>query len=849
MKALKYLLYALGALIVLVVVLIAIVAATFDPNAYKPQIVQQVKDRTGRTLTIEGDIGLKLFPKIGAQVRGVNLSERSGPAEFAAVKEAQVYLAVLPLLSRRVVVDEVRVDGLHANLIRFKDGSTNFDDLTAGGEAPAPKSEPAPPAAPIQLNVTGVRITDSRLTWKDETNGNDLTVALLELKTGRIADKTPTKVELAATVQGAQPQADLKAEVTGTATFDLAAQQYSFKGLNARLTGEALDFRGLALALNADVEALGAERRVAVSGLNLDGKASRGKDTYDVKLSIPKIESTPEALAIEGLVMSAIGTVGGVQLTGSDLRAPTVRMSLAQNQILLEGLALTATAIAGEDKLEVNFSAPKLDVTAEAASGKTMLLTATLAGPQRNADIAIKLSGVEGSAKALKIATLALDVDARQQDSAVKGQLATPVSGNLETKVFELLKLAANFTVTNPAIPQKTVQVPLTGWVRADLAKEQVFADIATRFDESNIKAKGGMRNFAAPAYDFDVTIDKLNVDRYVPAKKAEEPAAPAKPAGPEQPIDLSPLKPLDVDGTLKVGQLQVNNIKATKVRVDVRAKDGKLRVDPLMADLYEGSTKGALSVDANTNRFEVEQTMTEIAIGPLLRDAAQKDLLEGKGTVAPDVTTQGNLVSAMKRALNGKARLALRDGAVKGIDLAGAVRTVKSKFGGKDAEGATSRTEKTDFSELTASFDIKDGVAQNKDLNLKSPFLRVTGSGTVDIGDDSLDYVVKTAIVGTMAGQGGKELVELKGVTVPVRVFGPYAAMKYKVEFSQMIGSKEQLEAAKGVAKEAAKQKLQELLGGQEGGEGPPGDQAQPAAPSKKPEEVLKEKLKGLFR
>ena len=202
----------------------------------------------------------------------------------------------------------------------------------------------------------------------------------------------------------------------------------------------------------------------------------------------------------------------------------------------------------------------------------------------------------------------------------------------------------------------------------------------------------------------------------------------------------------------------------------------------------------------------------------------------------------------------DGKASLALKDGAVKGIDLAGAVRSVKAKFGAKDAEGAASANEKTDFSELTATFDIRNGVAHNADLDLKSPFLRVTGAGDVNIGADSLDYVVKTSIVGTMAGQGGKELAELKGFTVPVRVSGPYTAMKYKVEFSQMFAGKEQLEAAKATLKETAKKELQKELGkllqGKSGSEEAPAEgQAQQAAPSKKPEEELKQKLKSLFR
>jgi AsmA protein len=855
MKALKYLLYAVVALVVLVVVAIVIIGATFDPNDYKPQIVQMVKDKTGRTLTIDGDIRLKLFPKIGAAVGKVSLSDPAGTAEFAGLNEAQAYLALLPLLSRQVVVDQVRVEGLRANLVKHKDGSTNFDDLTAGGQKAEPSSTaPAQPARPVRLDVSGVRVSNSRVTWKDETNGNDLAIDLVELKTGRIAEKTPSKVELTAAIKGVRPKADLKVVLAGVLTFDLGGQQYYFKGLDATLTGSALDFSDIALALAGDVEALAGAQRVAVSGLKLEGKAGRGKDLYNLKVVAPAIESTPEALTIAGLTLSANGTVSDMQLTGSDLKIPSLRVNLAKSLILVEGLALTAKAKSGTDNLEVDLSAPKLAVAPEQASGASALLTAKLAGAKRNANVTLKLSGVEGSAKALKIAALALDVDAKQEDSAVKGQLTTPVSGNLEAKIFELPKLAANFTVTSRAIPQKTVQVPVNGLVRADLGKERVFADIVTRFDESNIKAKGGITRFSKPAYDFDVTIDRLNLDRYMPPRKetketGDKPAQ-GKPAAPEQPVDLSPLKPLDLDGSLKVGQLQVNNIKAANVRVDLRAKDGKLTVDPLSANLYEGSTKGAISVDANSNRFVVKQSLNGIAIGPLLRDAAQKDVLEGKGNVALDVTTQGNLVSAMRKALNGKAQLALKDGAIKGIDLAGAVRSAKSMFGGKDAEGTASGSEQTDFSELTASFDIKDGVAHNEDLSLKSPFIRVTGAGDVNIGANSLDYVVKTAIVGSMAGQGGKELAELKGFTVPVRVFGPFTAMKYKVQLSQMFAGKEQQEAVKATVKEAAQKQLEKLLGGKpKPSDAGGGDQAQPGAPAKKPEEQLKEKLKGLLR
>ena len=129
--------------------------------------------------------------------------------------------------------------------------------------------------------------------------------------------------------------------------------------------------------------------------------------------------------------------------------------------------------------------------------------------------------------------------------------------------------------------------------------------------------------------------------------------------------------------------------------------------------------------------------------------------------------------------------------------------------MGGKEAEGVASSTQKTDFTEMTASFAIKNGVVHNDDLSLKSPFLRATGAGDINIGEDSLDYVVNVILVATMAGEGGKALGELKGLAIPVRLSGPYAALKYKVEFSRMFSGKEQIEAGKELLKKSGKEQL----------------------------------------
>ena len=119
-KIVKFVVFPLAGLLVIVIGIGGYLAATFDPNQYKGQIVQAVKDKTKRTLKLEGDIRLKFWPNIGADLGKVSLSEFKSEAEFASVENARVSLELLPLLSKKIVVDEVEVRGVRATLVRRK---------------------------------------------------------------------------------------------------------------------------------------------------------------------------------------------------------------------------------------------------------------------------------------------------------------------------------------------------------------------------------------------------------------------------------------------------------------------------------------------------------------------------------------------------------------------------------------------------------------------------------------------------------------------------------------------------------------------------------------------------------
>jgi AsmA protein len=187
-------------------------------------------------------------------------------------------------------------------------------------------------------------------------------------------------------------------------------------------------------------------------------------------------------------------------------------------------------------------------------------------------------------------------------------------------------------------------------------------------------------------------------------------------------------------------------------------------------------------------------------------------------------VATAGKTVNAMKSALAGTAKVHLRDGAIKGVNIGELLRKARSALGRDSGEGQADAKDRTDFSELSASFVIKNGVAHNDDLDVKAPLFRITGAGDIDLGRSAINYVAKASVVATAKGQGGKDLEELAGLTIPVRFSGPLDGMKYQVDYRAVAGNlaksrvggkvKESVEKRKDEIEDKVRDRVKGLLG-----------------------------------
>lgn len=286
-RYLKYGLAMLAGSLVLLAVLVLVASLVINPNDYKPQIIQLVKEKKQRTLTLAGDIKLAFFPKLGLDLGRASMSEFRSEKEFAAVDSVRLYLSWWPLLKKELVVDQVRVEGLRASLVRFRDGTSNVDDLLRQEEEDRT----------IRFAIDGVKISNSALSLSDEMSGHQFALSEIELRTGRLAEDQPTELEAAFRLAGDNPRLDLQNRFSGSLFFDSAAKRYALRRFGLETKGEVAGMRDMVVGLKGDVELDGESHALTLENVALAVTRRQGASDLDVRLTAPRIVHAPQQFA------------------------------------------------------------------------------------------------------------------------------------------------------------------------------------------------------------------------------------------------------------------------------------------------------------------------------------------------------------------------------------------------------------------------------------------------------------------------------------------------------------------------------------------------------------------------
>lgn len=420
--------------------------------------------------------------------------------------------------------------------------------------------------------------------------------------------------------------------------------------------------------------------------------------------------------------------------------------------------------------------------------------------------------------------TIPVDISLKalnQIDIKLKGKLISPAASpqfdlSLEIAPFSLRKLMEALSQPFPmetSDPEVFNHVALKARVKGS-PKSVSITDGALSLDESKLKFSVEAREFSKPDLAFDLDLDQIDADRYLPLKSEETPTEKekaAKAAETKKKTDYSPLRKPVLDGTIRVGKLKAHGVRMQDLYLKVTGKNGLFNMDPLKVKLYDGdlSANGSFDVRKNTPKSSMKLNTKAIQAGPLLKDLLNKDIIEGTLQSDVAITMVGDDADRIKRSLNGKGQLIFADGAIVGIDLADMARNVTSAFGTADKGEKRPRT---DFTELSAPFTITKGVVKTSNTALMSPFLRVKIAGKAKLVKEKLDFRVEPKFVGTIKGQGGS--MERAGLTVPVLISGTFDSPKFRPDLEGML--KQGL--TEGIPKA---EELQKLLPGKSGEKG----------------------------
>jgi len=766
-KLAKGILIFFSTVVVLIIAAVVIIPLVVDLNDYKPEIEAAVKDKTGRTLRIEGELDLSVFPWIGVSTGKLTLSNAAGFKEqaFAVIGESDIKVKLMPLLSKEVEVSTVVLKGLELHLAKDAQGVSNWDDLvqrkdTAEASVEPSKDSEETSASPAlaALAIGGLVIEDSQVSWDDQQSGQYTIVKDFNLKLGAVAFNQPIYVEMSLLLENTQPELTEKLSLSTMLVIDESMQKIQLTQLivDSTTKGEVVSGGTIDAKIQSNINVDLEQQRIQLTQFKLDSTIKGGvvpeseveahvqsDITYDLNKQVAQLAQLKIDTVVKGEVVPG-GLLDAHLVTG-------LALDLLQETATLKGLKLNTNMIN---------------------------LTADIAATQIKSDP--QYSG-------------ALNV-AQFNPKALMQQLKMTVPETTDKQVLQKLAMQFNVQGTTDAIALENLVINL---------------------DDTSIKGFTRVKQFKNPAIAFNLVIDDINVDRYTAPKKEGAKSTPiATPAtavaAASTLIPMEIIRGLNVTGNLSIAKLKVAKLSMAGVSLNLHAKQGILTTKQSIKQLYSGRYNGQISVNAKgkTPLISLNEKILGVQLEPLF-SAMQPDMpakIKGAANVVAKLNMRGNTIPAIKSTLGGNINFSVAKGAITGFNVQKMIDMGKLFSQGKSMKEGY-ENEQTLFSVLQGTATVKKGLINNPDFLLESSTVEVKGAGTANLVNEALSYKVQAKV---------KKASNARPVAI--KVGGTFSKPSYTVDALSMITEKEKEKINKAIDKhlgEGAGKAVNKLLKG----------------------------------
>ncbi len=458
-------------------------------------------------------------------------------------------------------------------------------------------------------------------------------------------------------------------------------------------------------------------------------------------------------------------------ISGSTKLLATVTFNIEKQKIELSNIKLIQQLnqkIQKPDNIELVLTADsiKADLTAETAAISTLQIASL--GVKLN--VSLTANNILSKLKAS--GTLSSnDINPK----ALLNSLQITLPKMADSRALEKTKFDIRFSATPNSIKISTLKLTL---------------------DDSNLNGKIALTNFTKPKLRYTLNLNEINVDRYLPPPVPPVAAANAKKsattsptlANPQEqplPIPVALLRSLDIKGSFSLGKAIVSKLKSSDIKLNVTAKNGAIRLNPMSAKMYGGQYQGniSLNVQKKIPVITLNEKITGVSFAPLVSDFMGEDYISGKGNASAKLTTKGLKISALTKNLNGTVAFNIKNSKIKYLNpvyLAkkSGYKLIKKEFKEKQ------RFDNPDvFKVMKGSFQIKNGIAHNRDFITESRDVNLDGKGYVDLVKRYINYDAR--IIFQKDLKIGNDFVDrqLKPLTkhpIPFPISGPFDNIQY---------------------------------------------------------------------
>lgn len=451
-KPLKIILSIVAGIVLLLVLIAGAAFLLIQPNNFKPEIIAAVKQKTGRNLVIDGDLKLAIFPALGLSTGKMTLSNMAGfeQASFASLEQSHINVELLPLLSKKIEITGVTLNGLILNLVQNQQGIGNWEDLTARKTPPSVSTgtqsqQQITTAATVgtaavlsSFSMGAISIENAQVNWQDLQTGKNLQIKELQMNTGKANFNQPINVGLAYVVDNAETKITQTVKLSTLLTVNEQLDSFALSHFSVTLTrrcvavneqrvttGDSIPNKSFTSVLTiADSSVSLSQQMLKVTGLQLKA----GDLMLDADISAEHLQDNNEA--VHGKISVAEFNLAKF-MKDFAITAPVMRDATALNK-----LAISVNVSATKNSLDLQNLALKLDDST--ISGSTSIKN--FAVPAVNFDLAVDT---------LDIDRYAPSVNKNQKSNMNRFIALTAGAALLPVETLRTLNVNGNLAVAN----------------------------------------------------------------------------------------------------------------------------------------------------------------------------------------------------------------------------------------------------------------------------------------------------------------------------------------------------------------------------------------------------------------